>query len=92
MEKSKIVQENRMGRFSITDDLLFSESETLMKIFFSKVLIVRCEYIYSGIFKYTAFSNLFEPTDKQCEPPNYNIVFTKKDDGEIEVTTIKQTD
>lgn len=88
-EQSKIVQENRIGAFDITKDLLFSESKPLMDAFLSKVLIVRCEHYYTGIFKYEAFSELFEPNEQNCEPPRYNIIFTRHGDGAIKAIARK---
>lgn len=90
MSKSRIVEDNRIGEFDITRDLLFSDSEMLMDTFLSKVLIVRCEYYHTGIFKYAAFSELFEPNEQYCEPPRYDIAFTRNDDGTITTTATKQ--
>jgi len=68
--------ENRIGKLTISKDLLLENPEGMMLIM-SKLIIIRCEYFYHlDSFEYIALSYEFDIIDKGTVPPRYKVWVT----------------
>lgn len=84
-----IVTEKKIGNFKITKELIECASEELFSLF-SKIIIVRCEYVYPDLFEYRGYSEMFEPIKKGCLIPEYIFNITKKGTGKITLSAEKR--
>lgn len=74
----------RRGVFRLSEDIIEDEDWHVLEYIFSKFVIIRCEHLYANReFEYYAFSQLFEPMSEGYISPEYNVILTKDDDGNI---------
>ena len=66
----KAIKERRIGEFSVSSELLKSGPDELMELVFSRVLVVRADFMFDYI-KYVAYSPDFEPVDPIYTAPQY---------------------
>lgn len=92
-EKAAPPVENRVGQFKIHAALLRNEKLGGWKQFlplFAHMVIIRAEFIYAtDMIEYTAQSDLFEVSELNCAPPEYDIIGNTKPDGSVEYTAKK---
>jgi hypothetical protein len=82
---------NRLGQFKLSSELLRSGLgwPALLPLF-ARMVVIRAEFIFaSDVIEYTAQSDLFEVSPDHCVPPEYDIIFTKKDGGTLEICAKK---
>lgn len=74
---------NQRGKFIVTNVLLQDTScHESVKLIMSKMIIIRCEYMYdTETFEYIAISELFDEVKAFSETPMYNIIINS--DNEI---------
>jgi len=80
MKKNKLISENRIGRFYISENLI--KTENVHYDIFSKVIIIKCEYIFHNkIFEYMGYSKLFDQIEPGHKVPKY--IFSVKYNGQV---------
>lgn len=79
----------RRGSVKVTRTLLVQNPEEMRHVL-SNLLIVRAENDFiTDTITYYAYSELFEPIEDLNEPPRYNLVVTREQDGKISVRAEK---
>lgn len=69
---------NRYGRFRVSDVMVDTDPTSLL-LLGSKVVVVKCEHEYSTrTFDYTALSPMFEEIPDCMVPPEYDIIFQRR--------------
>lgn len=77
--KQNIVEENRIGNFEISVQIIKDADESLLK-FFGNFIIIRAESMfYGGRIEYTGYSKLFDKNSVACIPPKYLIHVHKEE-------------
>jgi hypothetical protein len=78
---------NRIGRFSISNELIYSHIDDVKRIFdWLDCVVVRAEMVYwGGVVEYTAISDRFDEVSEAETAPLYVFELCKKDDGAINV-------
>ena len=70
---------NRLGKFSISRDLVEHEPGVLMRVLFSQMLIIHVDInSYYRAYEYTAHSVLFDEIERGQEVPHYEFVFYRE--------------
>lgn len=73
----------RIGRFSISEDMLRDNPDAVLAVM-AKCVILRCEHRYdTQSFDYAAMSYEFDEVDRFCVPPEYTalVELVRHDDG-----------
>jgi hypothetical protein len=76
----------RIGRFSISEDMLRDHPDAVLTIM-AKCITLRCEHRYAtGSFEYEAMSYEFDEINGYFMPPEYTAVveLVRHDDGSYE--------
>lgn len=82
----------RMGKFSISWELLTSHAHELQDALFSRVVVVGCQMRWSTrSLHYEAMSELFDECDEAQEPPEYIFEFEKDEKNQTRITKISRT-
>jgi hypothetical protein len=72
----------RFGQFSITRDCVLENHQWLAEQVFSKVCILRAEYLPdTDTFDYLGLSDLFEECEPYISAPRYSAILTRHEDG-----------
>jgi hypothetical protein len=86
------VNENRIGRFSISLFLIQTEPQVLLDTLFSQIVIVDAKSnAFSTKIDYIGFSPLFEPVERGVRPTEYELVVTKVKDEALTKSSITAT-
>lgn len=77
MPTNKLVEENRIGKFSVSRRLIFDSDDAALRALFGQTIIIRAGTDFQRYsVDYTAFSPLFTPLQRGSEPPWYKIWIT----------------
>ena len=92
MIERQIIKENRIGKIKITRELLHNEDcKNGLNLVFNDA--VRAEYLgYSDMIEYVLFKKEFEKNDIGCIVPEYSVQVEHLENGNINITFIKQGD
>lgn len=90
-ENRPAVTMRRIGRFRISRELLQLHSPELAAVVFSRVAVLRAEYLmqYEAI-EYVALGADFEPITEGAEPPLYEFLLKKDDDGNATLASVQR--
>jgi len=82
-----IDMKRKIGRFSISDELVKQNPEAVKKVM-GQCVIIKAEYIdHLRIYRYEAISDLFEEVPEGCMPPEYLIEVNPQ--GKLSANKIK---
>lgn len=74
------VEEHRIGRFSISRDLIISDPENVARAM-QGAIVVEADLKWEGNVVYVAFKPDFDPVPIYECTPDYNIICTRHEDG-----------
>lgn len=81
------MKSKRIGKFSITRDLIDAAPEAVRRLVMSNVIVLRAELMaHMDAIEYIAISDEFEEVEPGMMPPDYVVTITThySDSGEIE--------
>ena len=80
----KLRNENRIGKVSISHDLLTSMSKRRLNLFLKDFVIIRAESLfYNKTIEYVGFSPYFESIKEGHLPPGYKLSIFTDNKGKI---------